>query len=173
MIASSAAGSIIPNQSLLLQRSEGTAATSVGDKGSPPGRRGRGGGAREATAAQEGDSREALTPRRQPIVAPASLTDSLGRVQQDIIALRQADACRVGFGTVQCSQSNAGLLQSTADLHLAVRWEDSKPKARSSATARLDRYAFCSLFRQFACCSWVAGLGQHLAQTPNVLHSLS
>ena len=85
--ASSAAG-IIPARSLLLQRSEGAAATSVGDQGSPPGRRGRGGGAQGATAAREGDSREALTPQRQPILAPASLTDSLGRVQQDIITLR-------------------------------------------------------------------------------------
>ena len=93
MSASSAAG-IVPHQSLLLQRSEGAAASSVGDKGSPSGRRGRGGGAREATAVHEGDSREALTPRRQPVVAPASLTDSLGRVQQDIMALRRAAACR-------------------------------------------------------------------------------
>ena len=44
-------------------------------------------------------------------MAPASLTDSLGRVQQDIMALRQAAACRGGASTVQCSQSKAGLLQ--------------------------------------------------------------
>ena len=163
MSASSAAG-IIPDQSLLLQRYDGAAASSVGDKGSPPGRRGRGSGAREATAAQEGNSREALTPRRQPILAPASLTDSLGRVQQDIIALRSAAACRVGANTMQCRQSNA-------DLHLAISWENSKLKARGSATSCSDLYAWCGVVHQCACCSWVTGL--HLPQTPRVLRSLS